>query len=132
VWALQVGETTVATLCAVVSGGGMFHLKTAYDERHASFSPGLQLELDILEAFHRDARLTWIDSCTAVGPSPSALLYPDRRVMQTLVVPLGGARSRLAAHALHQALRGRSWAATRRDRSAGARRSADAAAPAGA
>lgn len=107
VWSLEAGDTTVATLCAVVSGRAAFHLKTAYDERHARFSPGIQLELGIMEAFHDDAQLDWIDSCTADEDSPSGLLYPDRRPMQVLVVALDSGRARLGASALREGLRWR-------------------------
>lgn len=115
-WVLEAGDATVATLCAVVGGRGAFHVKTAYDERHARLSPGVQLELGVLEAFHADPGLDWIDSCTEGEDSPSGLLYPDRRPMQTLVVPLDEG-ARLGARALRQGLRWRARLA-RDDRAA--------------
>ena len=109
-WELGTAEQTVASLCAIAGGGGVFHVKTAYDERLAAHSPGLQLELALVDEFHRDLRLSWVDSCTSAGPSPSSLLYPDRRPIQNVVVPLGGLRARTGAHALQHGLRGRDWA----------------------
>lgn len=114
VWELRAGDVTLASLCAVLDGGGMFHLKTAYDERFARYSPGVQLELGVLEAFHRDRSLGWIDSCTGEGPSPSALLYPDRCLIQSVVAPLRSGPGRLAAPALRDALRVRRWVEARR------------------
>jgi hypothetical protein len=58
------------------------------------------LEMDALEAFHSDQRLRMIDSCTSPGPSPSRHLYPDRREVETLLVPLSGRRGAAAARAL--------------------------------
>ena len=106
-WELGPPGAPVASLCAVVAADGVFHLKIAHDERFAAESPGLQLELELIAEFHRDTKLAWIDSCTSAGPSPSALLYPDRRPIQSVVVPLGGIRARAGAHALQRGLRGR-------------------------
>jgi CelD/BcsL family acetyltransferase involved in cellulose biosynthesis len=128
VWELGTPERTVASLCAIVEDGAVFHTKTAYDEALAAHSPGLQLELALVDEFHRDSRLAWVDSCTAAGPSPSALLYPDRRPIETVVVPLGGIRARAGAHALQRGMRGRAWA---RERSSALVRSARRASPRG-
>jgi hypothetical protein len=121
VWELRVGPHTVTSLCAVIHDGAAFHLKTAYDEGQAALSPGLQLELGLVDEFHRDGRMQWIDSCTSEGPSPSALLYPDRRPIQNVVVPVGGVATRAGADALCGAVHGRRWA---RERSRAAREAA--------
>ena len=108
VWELAADGAPVASLCAVVAGRGVFHLKIAYDEAHAAHSPGLQLEVAILEeAFHADPAVDWIDSCTDGGESPSTLLYPDRRVMETVLVPLGGDGARALATLTRRGLDGR-------------------------
>lgn len=91
----------VAALCAIVAGGVAFHLKTAYDERFAAHSPGLQLEVAVLDALHGDPALAAIDSCVdGDGPSPSHLLYAERRRVESVVVALGGVRTRAAARVL--------------------------------
>ncbi len=100
VWALSGAGEVVAGACGVVSGSGLFHLKIAHDERWSRWSPGVLLELDLLDAFHADPELAWIDSCTASGASPSAVLYPDRRAIETMLVPLGPPAGRLAARGL--------------------------------
>ena len=103
----------MTSLCAVVQDGAVFHLKTAYDEGQAAHSPGLQLELGLLDEFHRDRRVQWIDSCTSDGPSPSSVLYPDRRPIQNVVVPVGGVAARAGTDALRRGLDGRRWACER-------------------
>ncbi len=113
-WALQAGEVTVAGLCAVEDGGGVFHLKIAHDDAYRRFSPGMLLEVDVLEAFHPAGRSAWIDSCTTADPSPSSLLYPDRQRIETLLVPLGGARAAAAAGALRLGFGLRTWISSRR------------------
>ena len=68
----------------------MFHWKVSYDESLARWSPGLQLELAMVDEFHRDTRLRCIDSCTDPGTNVSEQLYPDRRPIGFIVVPLRG------------------------------------------
>ena len=88
----------MAALCVLVGGSGAFHVKTAFDEAFSSSSPGLQLEVAVLEAFHDDPALEWIDSGSVEdASSPSTLLYPDRRRLDAVVVPLRGRASRLPA-----------------------------------
>ncbi|MGO4869912.1 MAG: GNAT family N-acetyltransferase [Roseiarcus sp.] len=45
------------------SGARAFYWKTAYDERFAEYSPGLQLTLDLSRRLEREPGLTLIDSC---------------------------------------------------------------------
>lgn len=99
VWALRAGDTVAASACAVISAGTVFHLKIAYAERFARYSPGWLLELDLLEAFHADSRLSRLDSCTGPGESPSRRLYPHRQPMSTIVVALTRRRAVAAAAA---------------------------------
>lgn len=107
-WELRGGETVVASLCVLVRGGGAFHVKTAFDEAYSSSSPGLQLEVAVLEDFHDDPALGWIDSgAVEDSSSPSTLLYPDRRRLDAVVVPLRGRSSRLPALALRRWLQHR-------------------------
>ncbi|MEN8706736.1 MAG: GNAT family N-acetyltransferase [Nocardioides marinisabuli] len=107
-WELRGGDTVVAALCVLVGGDGAFHVKTAFDEAFASTSPGLQLEVAVLEAFHDDPALGWIDSGSVEDPaSPSTMLYPDRRRLDTLVVPLRGRVALAPALALRATMRWR-------------------------
>jgi CelD/BcsL family acetyltransferase involved in cellulose biosynthesis len=71
----------------VLGGDTVFHFKIAYDEELARFSPGMQLEVEMVEQFHRDARLRRIDSCVDPDNHVSAQLYPDREVLATMTVP---------------------------------------------
>jgi CelD/BcsL family acetyltransferase involved in cellulose biosynthesis len=90
-WTLGSAERTVAASCNLLAGEAVFHFKISYDETFARYSPGVQLELDMIDAFHDDARLRILDSCTSPGDSVSDKLYPDRRALQTLLLPLHGA-----------------------------------------
>jgi CelD/BcsL family acetyltransferase involved in cellulose biosynthesis len=98
-WTLGSVEHAVAASCNLLARDAVFHFKIAYDEDFAHFSPGVQLELDMIHAFHEDARLQFLDSCTAPGHNVSDDLYPDTRSLQTLLIPLYGPRGLAAARA---------------------------------
>jgi hypothetical protein len=51
-------------------------------------SPGVQLELDVLHAFHVDASVCLLDPCTGNSPTVSARIYPDRRRIGDVLVGL--------------------------------------------
>ena len=116
VWALRGSESTAAMACGVVSGDTLFHLKIAHDEAFAKSSPGLLLELDLIDAFHAEASLAHLDSCTGSADSPSERLYPDRRPIRTLLVPLRRVRGGAAAIAVRGALGARAAAERHRRR----------------
>lgn len=94
---LAAGEVDVATACIVTAGDTAFHVKIAFDEGYAACSPGLQLELELIADFHRDAALRFIDSGSDGSDSVSAQLYPDRRTLSTLLIPLHGPHGHAAS-----------------------------------
>ena len=107
-WRLDAGERTTARQCHLRAGEVVFHFKTTYDEQLARYSPGVQLELDVLAAFHEDPALAQLDPCTDPEPGTSDRLYPDSRRLGVALVGLTPA-GRLAAHgtphAVHAARR---------------------------
>jgi CelD/BcsL family acetyltransferase involved in cellulose biosynthesis len=111
-WFLEAAGTPVAAQCNLISGDTVFHFKIAYDEALAYYSPGVLLELEMLEEFHLDERLQHIDSCAAAG-SMYESLYPDSRHLTGALVPLSH-KARLAAPALAAVLRRRQAAAAAR------------------
>lgn len=86
-WRMRAGNVDAARECHLRAGDTVFGWKTAYDENLARFSPGVQLELDVLQAF-RDDLARRMDPCTADQPSTSGRLYPDRRVIGDVLVGL--------------------------------------------
>lgn len=82
--ALQAGHTTLAMKCMILASPGVFYFKTAYDERYASFSPGLQLAVKALTLFHEQTEAEWIDPCGGANNAPLNRMLPDRRSLVTL------------------------------------------------
>ena len=48
--------SAVAMKCNFLSGAGSFAFKIAFDEAFARFSPGVQLEIDNVQAFHEQGK----------------------------------------------------------------------------
>jgi CelD/BcsL family acetyltransferase involved in cellulose biosynthesis len=95
-WFFEASGTPVAGQCNLIAGDTVFHFKIAYDEELGGYSPGVLLELEMIEEFHEDTRLNHIDSCAAAG-SMYEPLYPDRRTLAHALVPMHRAARPMAA-----------------------------------
>jgi CelD/BcsL family acetyltransferase involved in cellulose biosynthesis len=102
---LEGGGEVVAARCDLVAGDASFCFKVAYDERFQRFSPGRELELRLIDRFHDDLDLKWMDSCADRGSTMFDRLWPDRRALATTVYP--------ASRPVGAALRGTIWARKR-------------------
>jgi CelD/BcsL family acetyltransferase involved in cellulose biosynthesis len=96
---LDVAGRPVARRCSFIAGEGSYAFKIAYDEAFAEFSPGAMLELDNVRQLDADPRIQWMDSFSEDENLAVERLWPDRRIMQTLIAGIG-AWGRLGAAAL--------------------------------
>ena len=86
------------------TGDRAFYWKTAYDERFAAFSPGVQATLDMSRRAERDPGLTVIDSCAVADHPMIERAWRDRIELVDLAISLrpgGGGAFALAAAAAH-------------------------------
>ena len=100
--ALKGEPIAVATLLR--AGARAFYWKTAYDERFAAFSPGVQATLDMSRRLERDPDLTLVDSCALANHPMIDRAWRDRLELIDLAVSLapgGGAAFALAAAVAH-------------------------------
>jgi CelD/BcsL family acetyltransferase involved in cellulose biosynthesis len=97
---LSAGGRAVAMKCNLVSGDGIFCFKIAYAEDVGRHSPGIQLELDNVQAFHATTTAAFTDSCAASDNQMINRLWPDRRTVATALVPTRGALGAVARRAL--------------------------------
>jgi CelD/BcsL family acetyltransferase involved in cellulose biosynthesis len=102
-WALEAAGRPVAYQCNLLGASSVFQFKVAFDESMGQYSPGLQLDLDLVDEFHSDARFDMVDSCTGAASTFSHQLYPDRRELADLVLPLNGLVGQGVARAAPQA-----------------------------
>lgn len=89
--ALELDGRPVAMKCNLLAGEGAFAFKIAYDEAYARFSPGMQLELANIRAFHARADLQWMDSCAAPDHFMLNRLWLERRPLIDVLAATGSA-----------------------------------------
>ena len=90
----------IALKCSFTSGRGSFAFKIAHDESFARYSPGVQLEIDNIEAVHARPDLQWMDSCARARHGMINRLWTDRRPIQSLLISTAGRAGDLAAGVL--------------------------------
>lgn len=100
---LEAGGRTVAARVNLRAGGTIFCFKIAHDETLGRYSPGMQLELRMIEHFHADLTAQRMDSCTDPASEMFNRLWPDRRELRTLLLPAAGLTGRVARPMLRAA-----------------------------
>ncbi len=96
---LDLDGRPLARHCMLVAGEGAFTFKIAYDEAHASCSPGIVAEVDNVRQFLENPGPRWIDSNTSRENTSYGRVWKDRRTVQRIAVGLSTA-GRLAVAAL--------------------------------
>jgi CelD/BcsL family acetyltransferase involved in cellulose biosynthesis len=97
IWCLGSETQPIALACNVLTGETVVRFKLCYDEEYRRFSPGVQLELEMLAAFEVDDRRRWLDSCAAEANEVYQRIYPDSHTTATVIAPTGGPGSRALA-----------------------------------
>lgn len=97
--ALTLDGRTIAASLALVCRGTAYLLKTAYDERHARFAPGLLLEDAIVRRVHAEPFAARLNSA-ATTATPLDELYPDREAIGDLVMATDPSMSRSSFEAV--------------------------------
>jgi CelD/BcsL family acetyltransferase involved in cellulose biosynthesis len=88
-YALEAGGRTLAMQTDFCASEGLFDWKVAYDERFATYSPGTQLQLQVLDLARAEG-VQWIDSCADVRDEHQSRLAADRRRIATLALASRG------------------------------------------
>jgi Acetyltransferase (GNAT) domain len=95
---LRVGDRPIAMTCYFLDGTHGFGFKMAYDEGFARYAPGILLLKELMRALTGVTGLRF-DSCS--GPDAAMIneLWPDRREIADITIPIGqdAERSRFAA-----------------------------------
>jgi CelD/BcsL family acetyltransferase involved in cellulose biosynthesis len=101
---LALKDELIAAAAVLRAGNRAFYWKTAYDERFAAYSPGVQATLDLSRRLERDPGLTLVDSCAVADHPMIDRAWRDRIELVDLALSLtpgGGAVFALAAAAAH-------------------------------
>jgi hypothetical protein len=94
---LALNDTTIASGIVLRSGARAFYWKTAYDERFAEFSPGVQLTLTLSRALAASPGLALIDSCALENHPMIDRLWGGRLDLVDIALASPGRSWRFAA-----------------------------------
>jgi hypothetical protein len=75
---LDRGGRTIAAGVVLRAGSRAYYWKTAYDERLAEFSPGVQLTIEMSRSLGADAAIALTDSCAIPDHPMINRLWPGR------------------------------------------------------
>ncbi len=102
--ALALKDEPIAAAVVLRSTHRAFYWKTAYDERFAAFSPGVQATLDLSRRLERDPDVTLVDSCAVADHPMIERAWRDRIELVDLALSLtpgGSAAFALATASAH-------------------------------
>jgi CelD/BcsL family acetyltransferase involved in cellulose biosynthesis len=97
--AIRLDGRPLAMLANFHCGEGVFSFKTAYDEEHARFSPGVLLQRENLELLNQP-EFRWADSCAAADHPMIDHFWRERRSLAAINVAIGGPLRRTLFRAL--------------------------------
>jgi CelD/BcsL family acetyltransferase involved in cellulose biosynthesis len=83
---LTLNEEPIAVRCSFTTNGVAFAFKTAFDERFAKYSPGVQLEFAITRLVLDNPNIAWMDSCSDPKQSLFNRLWTERRMIYHLAI----------------------------------------------
>jgi hypothetical protein len=94
--AMTLNGNAIASKCSLLTpDGGGYAFKIGFDEAYARFSPGVLLEIENIRRLHAMGT-RWMDSCAIERHPMINRLWPDRRLVQTLLISAGQRRGDLA------------------------------------
>lgn len=94
------GEPIAIKLNLVGASQGAYAFKIAYDERYASYSPGVLLELENIYAMLDDTPLGWMDSCAIPDHPMINRLWAERRKMVNMHISTDRVLSKPLLHTM--------------------------------
>ena len=91
---IAVDGRPIAMAIVLRSADRAYYWKTAYDERYARYSPGVQLTRALAERQLADPAVQITDSCAIANHPMIDRLWPDRQAMFDLLIGVDPARTR--------------------------------------
>ena len=96
---LEGGGQTIAMECHLLDGRSLFSFKIAHDPAFRRFSPGTQLKVRVIDRLHEQG-FDVGDSCASPTNTHMNRLWPERRRIQTLLLPTDAPSGRLVRPAV--------------------------------
>jgi hypothetical protein len=83
---LRLDGRALAMQILLRSGDGAYAFKIGYDEAYARHSPGVQLEVDLIERLAAGGPLRWIDSAASRDHAMINRVWTERRVIESWMI----------------------------------------------
>lgn len=106
---LKLDGKTIAAHHGILAGAGAFALKIAYDETLGAYSPGILLEIELLNTLHEQRPCQWVDCCSAAGNLAMCRVWKQQRPIASVVCPTGKRGSSLLVSLLPLLRYSRHW-----------------------
>jgi CelD/BcsL family acetyltransferase involved in cellulose biosynthesis len=91
---LEVAGRTVAMECHLIDGPAFWSFKIAHDPAYRKFSPGTLLKYRVIDGL-QERPFDLADSCAVPDNAHMNRLWPDRRTMETVMLPTRSRAARL-------------------------------------
>lgn len=101
--AMTLDNLPIAMAITFRSGSGAFAFKIAYDEAHADWSPGVQLDLHMFHETFADPTVDWVDSCADPNFPMLDSLWGERRPIRLAELVRGSRTGALVGWSATQA-----------------------------
>ncbi len=92
---MTLNGTPIAIRCTFLSGSCSYGMKIAYDEEYGRFSPGVQLEFDVIRRSLANPAIEWMDSCAEPDHPMFNRLWRERRIIRHINISTRKLRSKL-------------------------------------
>ncbi len=86
---IYLDDRPIAMSCDLLAPPGCFGFKTGFDERLASYAPGVRLMLEHIDFLYSRPDLEWMDSCTSAGSQWLSNVWVDRKTVTSVLVSTG-------------------------------------------
>jgi len=88
--ALRLDGRPIAMKLNFLADGGGYAFKTAFDETHSKYSPGILLELEHIRRLHDNPKISWMDSLAGPEHTLANRVWRDRTAVVRLLLAPGG------------------------------------------
>ncbi|NLF24671.1 MAG: GNAT family N-acetyltransferase [Deltaproteobacteria bacterium] len=85
----------IAVRCTFLADSCAYGMKIAFDEDYAKYSPGVQLEFEVLRRTLKNRTIKWMDSCAEPEHPLFNRIWMERRVVRHVNISTGRLSSRV-------------------------------------
>ena len=83
---LSFNGEVIAMKVNLMTGGGGFTFKIAFDEEYSKYSPGLLLELENMRRAFDTPEIHWLDSCALARHPMANRIWKERRMIRQSLI----------------------------------------------